>query len=108
MSAQPTPLQALEALVLALGRTNWSTWQTTATFDPHLQAAEQLVEAERARAAGVELLTALSDILGATFEDGDGYVCDISDFLPPELITAARAAVFKATAVDATSQGARQ
>lgn len=95
--AQLTPLQALEALVLALGRTHWSSWQSTSEFDKELQAAERLIEAERARAAGVELLTALHDLLHATFEDGDGNVRDISDCLPADLIRPAHAAIDAAT-----------
>ena len=47
--------------------------------------------------AAPELLAAIQDLLSACFEDGDDNVRDISDVLPAELISAARAAIAKAT-----------
>lgn len=36
-------LAALQSLVDALDKTNWSSWQTTARFDPSLNDARELI-----------------------------------------------------------------
>ena len=38
------PNQLLAELVKALDSTNWSSWQTTASFDKQLDAAREYVE----------------------------------------------------------------
>lgn len=50
---------ALEALVKALQETTWSSWQSTARFDPALRAAVDLLDADRLRDSAPGLLAAL-------------------------------------------------
>lgn len=57
-----TPVEALSELVAALRATTWSSWQTTARFDPALAVAEAVLERERLRDAAPELLEMLKTI----------------------------------------------
>lgn len=50
---------ALEALVKALQETTWSSWQSTARFDPALRAAVDLLDADRLRDSAPDILAAL-------------------------------------------------
>jgi len=59
----PEPLAALQKLVSGLNATNWSSWQTTANFQPALQEAEAVIARERLNAAAPEMLTLLQELI---------------------------------------------
>jgi len=62
---------ALVDLVEALHSTNWSSWQTTARFDPALRAAEATLAHERVRDAAPDLLATLTQLCFVIRTGGD-------------------------------------
>ena len=90
MSAH-TPAEALSKLVAALNETSWSSWQTTAKFDPALAVAQAVLDRERMRDAAPKLLEALTDL------------CALAEKRPGSLyeykaaVDSARAAIAEAT-----------
>jgi len=70
-AAVETTGAALADLVEALRATNWSSWQTTARFDPALQAAEATLAHERVRDAAPDLLATLTQLCFVIRTGGD-------------------------------------